>query len=339
MSDRRLHDTPIAIHHSRNLLWVDDEKKTNQSLPYLYNDTSSSTRTESGAYPTCPLYVNQTESVRLASELRRWIGDLPEYFNISISKQSQKSNFDLNTISNYLFNEDTIKNLFHQIKNVKNYIKKKSRRRAITQHNLSIGDKTDDNRLVAQKTGAPNKIQVYNPNNLNIQKYAELFEELHRQDDTFYVVSFSGDHLLLPALAHNKTFRPKMSLMLPSVGLNGTYSPDHITLMQIDCEVLNTSLIQIKEKLIPKHLRNNKGTSSSQTTSRIPTKEPINPYINVKSTTNLINSTDYSEAGPAMQQQHAGNGSASLSTKDFDKLYKPYFMDKIFSNRKMETNP
>lgn len=50
-----------------------------------------------------------------------------------------------------------------------------------------------------------------------------LFESIERQDDTFYVVSFSGDHLLLPAShnASNTTLRPKMSLVFPTLSSNG----------------------------------------------------------------------------------------------------------------------
>ena len=51
--------------------------------------------------------------------------------------------------------------------------------------------------------------------------YASFFEAIHRREDTFYVVSFSGDHLLLPASARNESSRPRMSLLLPSVPLNG----------------------------------------------------------------------------------------------------------------------
>ena len=53
--------------------------------------------------------------------------------------------------------------------------------------------------------------------------YESFFEAIHRRDDTFYVVSFSGDHLLLPASARNGSSRPRMSLLLPSVTvpLNG----------------------------------------------------------------------------------------------------------------------
>ena len=51
--------------------------------------------------------------------------------------------------------------------------------------------------------------------------YGAFLEAIERRDDTFYVVSFNGDHLLLPALSHNQTQRPRMSLLLPSLPLNG----------------------------------------------------------------------------------------------------------------------
>lgn len=50
-----------------------------------------------------------------------------------------------------------------------------------------------------------------------------LYQAMDRKQDTFYVVSFSGDHLLLPAISHNQTFRPKMSLVLPSVTTNSKF--------------------------------------------------------------------------------------------------------------------
>lgn len=56
------------------------------------------------------------------------------------------------------------------------------------------------------------------------QSFSEFFEAINRQDDTFYVVSFTDQHMLLPALHHNKTRRPKMSLIMPSVLLNGNHN-------------------------------------------------------------------------------------------------------------------
>jgi len=58
---------------------------------------------------------------------------------------------------------------------------------------------------------------------LKLDSKESLFESIERQDDTFYVVSFSGDHLLLPAShnASNTTLRPKMSLVFPTLLSNG----------------------------------------------------------------------------------------------------------------------
>lgn len=238
----------VESHHSRNLLWADDNLANN--ITFAFNDSSITMDSETKAstvYPTCPIYINQTESIRLASELRRWIGDFPEYNNNS--KALSNENFNLDSISNYFLPDASITSLLKQMKNMKKYLQKKSRYRS--------NESSDNNPNGLKKVVQPfkSKIQVYNSEYKN-GKYAEFFEEIRRQDDTFYVVSFTGDHLLLPALAHNKTLRPKMSLMLPSVNINGTVSTDHVTLMQIDCEVINTTLIRIKESLIPKHLRN-----------------------------------------------------------------------------------
>lgn len=69
--------------------------------------------------------------------------------------------------------------------------------------------------------GTRNEIQVFAPT--PEQLYSEFFEAINRQDDTFYVVSFTDQHLLLPALHHNKTRRPKMSLIMRSMLPNGEF--------------------------------------------------------------------------------------------------------------------
>lgn len=66
-----------------------------------------------------------------------------------------------------------------------------------------------------------NELQLFAPNIDHI--YSDFFEAINRQDDTFYVVSFSADHMLLPALQYNKTTRPKMSLIMPSVISNSEF--------------------------------------------------------------------------------------------------------------------
>ncbi|XP_077986530.1 cyclic AMP-dependent transcription factor ATF-6 alpha-like [Glandiceps talaboti] len=90
-------------------------------------------------------------------------------------------------------------------------------------------------------------IQVYDY--LFEKSYTRFLEALNRRDDTFYVVSFRKDHLLLPATAYNATQRPKMSLVMPAMGMNETMlktPANHLAMMQIDCEVMNTQVVHVK---------------------------------------------------------------------------------------------
>lgn len=89
--------------------------------------------------------------------------------------------------------------------------------------------------------------------------YSDFFDELNRRPDTFYVVSFRRDHLLLPATNHNKGQRPKMSLILPAMNINESIIQDgeFEVMMQIDCEVTDTRILHIRSSSIPPLLRVN----------------------------------------------------------------------------------
>ncbi|XP_046905434.1 cyclic AMP-dependent transcription factor ATF-6 alpha [Hypomesus transpacificus] len=90
--------------------------------------------------------------------------------------------------------------------------------------------------------------------------YSDLFDEINRRGDTFYVVSFRRDHLLLPATSHNKGRRPKMSMVLPAMNINDSIIKDKEfeVMMQIDCEVTDTRILHIKSSSIPAFLRVNR---------------------------------------------------------------------------------
>ncbi|XP_054977379.1 cyclic AMP-dependent transcription factor ATF-6 alpha [Sorex araneus] len=89
------------------------------------------------------------------------------------------------------------------------------------------------------------------------RSYQDFFEAIRRRGDTFYVVSFRRDHLLLPATTHNKTSRPKMSIVLPAVGVNEHVinGQDYEVMMQIDCQVMDTRVLHIKSSAVPPSLR------------------------------------------------------------------------------------
>ncbi|XP_061123414.1 cyclic AMP-dependent transcription factor ATF-6 beta isoform X1 [Syngnathus typhle] len=98
--------------------------------------------------------------------------------------------------------------------------------------------------------------------------YGDFLDAIDRREDTFYVVSFRRDHLLLPAISHNKTRRPKMSLVMPAMSVNeSVYNASHgyELMMQVDCEVMNTRTVPIKSSAVPPSLRDPPPTSQPHT--------------------------------------------------------------------------
>ncbi|XP_062978459.1 cyclic AMP-dependent transcription factor ATF-6 beta isoform X2 [Elgaria multicarinata webbii] len=99
-------------------------------------------------------------------------------------------------------------------------------------------------------------------------KEHDFMDAIDRREDTFYVVSFRRDHLLLPAISHNKTSRPKMSLVMPAMALNESLynsSLGYEVMMQIDCEVMDTRVIHIKSSTVPPFLRRQDATPDNRT--------------------------------------------------------------------------
>lgn len=86
--------------------------------------------------------------------------------------------------------------------------------------------------------------------------------------------------------------------------------------MQIDCEVINTSILQVREKLIPPHLRSSSTTASSK-------------YNNSTNTTNNVSET----------AKRSNNVTEKMP--DLVKKYKPYFIENgnIYPTNKLVYNP
>uniref|UniRef100_A0A8D8JHG5 Cyclic AMP-dependent transcription factor ATF-6 beta n=1 Tax=Culex pipiens TaxID=7175 RepID=A0A8D8JHG5_CULPI len=245
--DRTLMESPpIEPHHQRSLLWLDEASKFKVDANVTNFDEPSPTPIED-SFSVCPFYVNQTENIRLARELRRWIGE-NGYKNVT---DRDGDDMSISSFSEMFALKDTIDSMYRQMRDISSQMEtfKKRNRRAVASKKRTAASKKA-RELELYERGKKDADLAFYYGGFG-KKYAKFFEEIGRRDDTFYLVSFSGEHLLLPALAHNKTNRPKMSLMLPAVMDNGTHPSDKVTLMQIDCEVMNTSMIQIREKTIP----------------------------------------------------------------------------------------
>ncbi|NWU25796.1 ATF6A factor, partial [Dyaphorophyia castanea] len=173
--------------------------------------------------PPCRPLINRTESLRLTHELRGWV----HRHEVERTRSRRLSN-------------------------------NQQQKARVTQSSLS--DKADSQLMAMPYTdtslsrNSGSELQVYYA---SPRSYQDFFEAIHRREDTFYVVSFRRDHLLLPATTHNKTRRPKMSIVLPAVNINENVinGQDYEVMMQIDCEVMDTRILHIKSSSVPPYLR------------------------------------------------------------------------------------
>lgn len=224
-------EPPPVSHHGggRSLLW---ETEDNGPIFETGNSNVSSRM--------CPMQINRTESSRIDSELRGW-------FHTPNQPKTRTPIDDTPAVPHVQSNPSK-----HELAKVETR-PSMIRSMAYRKYLLSQNDR-DNPRWIAN-----NEIQVYEPLP-DRYLFDAFFEAIDKKDDIFYVVSFSGDHLLLPATIHNSTVRPRMSLLLPAMPLNETMQapPHHVSMMQIDCEVTNTRLLHINEESIPPYYDGNR---------------------------------------------------------------------------------
>uniref|UniRef100_A0A146P5R9 Cyclic AMP-dependent transcription factor ATF-6 alpha n=1 Tax=Fundulus heteroclitus TaxID=8078 RepID=A0A146P5R9_FUNHE len=177
--------------------------------------------------PPCQPSVNRTKCIELAHELRGWV----HRHEVQQTKSRRMSNGNPKPIRNILQKTDNKEDDLVQIVTV------------------PYGENPE-------KKNPGSELQIYYAPQ---HTYSDFFDELNRRADTFYVVSFRRDHLLLPATNHNKGSRPKMSVVLPAMNINDSIIKDQEfeVMMQIDCEVTDTRILHIRSSSIPPLLRVN----------------------------------------------------------------------------------
>ncbi|XP_048213807.1 cyclic AMP-dependent transcription factor ATF-6 alpha isoform X2 [Perognathus longimembris pacificus] len=173
--------------------------------------------------PPCQPLINTTESLRLNHELRGWV----HRHEVERTKSRRMTN---------------------------NQQKTRILQGALEQGSNSqlMAVQYTETTSISRNSG--NELQVYYA---SPRSYQDFFEAIRRRGDTFYVVSFRRDHLLLPATTHNKTTRPKMSIVLPAININENVinGQDYEVMMQIDCQVMDTRILHIKSSSVPPYLR------------------------------------------------------------------------------------
>ncbi|XP_010615328.1 cyclic AMP-dependent transcription factor ATF-6 alpha isoform X3 [Fukomys damarensis] len=173
--------------------------------------------------PPCQPLINTTESLRLNHELRGWV----HRHEVERTKSRRMTNNQQRT--------GILQGALEQSSN-----------------SQLMAVQYTETTSISRNSG--NELQVYYA---SPRSYQDFFEAIRRRGDTFYVVSFRRDHLLLPATTHNKTTRPKMSIVLPAININENVinGQDYEVMMQIDCQVMDTRILHIKSSSVPPYLR------------------------------------------------------------------------------------
>lgn len=229
------------VHHNRHLLGFSpgEEQNKAETVPANIGSEYESSLSNGKALmvlkeeallyispqpPPCQPQVNRTESRRLTQELRGWV----HRHGVEQTKSRRMS--------------------YHQQK---------------TRVQKSLEKSNEESQLLTMQYS---DVSVKNPGSeleiyyVSPKSYQDFLEALRRRGDTFYVVSFRRDHLLLPATNRNKTTRPKMSIVLPAMNINENVinGQGYEVMMQIDCEVMDTRILHIKASSIPPFLREQK---------------------------------------------------------------------------------
>lgn len=167
--------------------------------------------------------------------------------------------------------------------------RKKNQEKTIKLKKKAIA-KSPQSRRSSGETTQNNEVALYEKSD---RKFDDFLDAIDRKNDTFYVVSLGRDHLLLPATVHNSSSRTKMTLVMPAMTTNSTHNDilDYETLIQIECEVLNTHTFKLKQSAIPDFLFNSEKANFLKKGKYKPRK-PVTVVDNTNSSSIVSNADD-----------------------------------------------
>ncbi|KAG5264326.1 hypothetical protein AALO_G00252490 [Alosa alosa] len=259
ITDRKLESAlqdSLSAHTGRHLLEFEDEQELNQSRVSVRTPPAEGTLAEEeggqdrwGA-DTDPYQFRNLSSV--FSDMKDLVlQDIDRYFNSPDCRQFNRSES--------LRLADELRGWVHrhQIDRTKSGGKPKIVKKPKVAQQKTQHKKTNFSRYlpIQAHRSIESQLQVFPGPEIS---YSEFLDAIDRREDTFYVVSFRRDHLLLPAISHNKTSRPKMSLVMPAMSVNESLynsSGGYEMMMQVDCEVMDTRIVPIKASAVPPSLR------------------------------------------------------------------------------------
>ncbi|XP_045456079.1 cyclic AMP-dependent transcription factor ATF-6 alpha [Melitaea cinxia] len=321
---------PTSSHvNSRHLLWAEENKDMPSSDYDSFTNRSAEGIDCQNTIISDFANINQTESIRIVGELKRWIGG-GKTLNWTNTQKKHKVYLDEKQITGGLLETYRLFNKLNLDSNLIDISQQK--------HGKGVRDKSGLRRLRRQTVAEKNifaKSDMYyenlydkplrkSANKFNVDDFGEwnaLLQALHRRDDTFYVVGVGkGEHLLLPAVTHNVTRPPKMALILPARSSNDSIMNDHVTLMQIDCSVVNTTLVKLKSDALPESFRNSKDDSKSTQVNMTPENRKLKRFKVDTSLNEIIYNTNNNFSNN-FKKNNDVNSNDELNKNDFFTQY------------------
>ncbi|KAI5642408.1 bZIP transcription factor domain-containing protein [Phthorimaea operculella] len=307
---------------SRHLLWSEDSSNSEEILPdYDQASNRSIYGTDCNSTKSGDVYMNQTESTRIVGELNRWIGGAKTLnWTYDVPRKKRRVYMNEEKIDGGLLETYKLLNKLNIDTNLvdfptthRKHLKEKTRLRRLRK-NKDIEFPTREV-LDYELYHRPLRTKV-NDFDMDFGEWNALIQALHRRDDTFYVVGVGkGEHLLLPAVSHNNTRPPKMALILPAKSGNDSLMNGHVTLMQIDCSVVNTTLVKLKSDTLPESLRKKpteikpeiKSEQRKTTYLRRP-KPTIEDALDILQNTSNVSNFPVKFKGPQINDVEGGKG-------------------------------